>query len=55
MLLSDEIYKITSDFYEFVNDFCLGKKTFDFLPEYMRVEPCDSFTSYEVRSYDHLI
>lgn len=50
----DEIYKITSDFYEFVNDFCLGKKTFDFLPKSMRMEPSDSFTPYKVQSYDHL-
>jgi hypothetical protein len=44
----DEIYKIGSDFYDFINDFCLGKKSFDFLPEDMRIEPCDNFVSYKV-------
>lgn len=48
----DEIYKISSDFFEFVNDFCLGKQSFNFLPEYMRIEPCDSFTSYKAEPFD---
>ncbi|MGL4361998.1 MAG: SMI1/KNR4 family protein [Waterburya sp.] len=47
----DEIYKISSDFYEFVNDFCLGKKKFDFLPEYMRIKFCNNFTSYKAKPF----
>ncbi len=44
---NDEIYKITSDFFDFINDFCLGRKSFDCLPKYMRLEPCNSFTPYK--------
>ena len=32
---NDEIFKISSDFFDFVNDFCLGNKQYDFLPEYI--------------------
>ena len=44
---NDEIYKISSNFFDFINNFCLGKQSFDFLPEYMRIDPCNIFTSYK--------
>ena len=43
----DEIYKISSNFFDFINNFCLGKKTFNFLPKYMRTLPCKNFASYK--------
>ncbi|MDJ0718447.1 MAG: SMI1/KNR4 family protein [Prochloraceae cyanobacterium] len=48
---NDKMYKITSNFFDFINNFCLGRKSFDFLPEYMRLEPCDSFTSYKAEPF----
>lgn len=48
----DEIYKLGSDFFDFVNDFCLGKKSFDFLPGNMRIKPCNNFESYKAEPFD---
>lgn len=46
---NDEIYKIGSNFFDFVNNFCLGQQIFSFLPEYMIIEPCNSFTPYKAK------
>ncbi|MGL6341956.1 MAG: SMI1/KNR4 family protein [Waterburya sp.] len=48
----DEIYKIGSDFFDFINNFCLGKKINYLLSEYMRIKPCSSFTSYKAEPFD---
>ncbi|MGL6338337.1 MAG: hypothetical protein ACRC80_04265, partial [Waterburya sp.] len=51
----DEIFKIGSDFFDFINNFCLGKKMNDLLPEYMQIDFCSSFTSYKEEPFDFTV
>lgn len=40
----DEIYRVGRIFFDFVHDFCLGRKSYKRLPKSMRPEPCNTFT-----------
>jgi len=40
-----EVYQVGRDFFDFIHDFCLGRKSYSFLPESMQPEPCESLWS----------